>query len=51
VLDPHGGADPAIRDMLYELYAAGSPGLQSYFANGRGVGRALVALHRLGWRR
>jgi len=51
VLAPHGGAADATRDALYELYAEGDPELKSWFDGGRGVGRLLLGLHRLGWRR
>jgi hypothetical protein len=51
VLEPHESADPGTRDRLYELYCAEDAGLQGYFARGRAMGRLLLGLHRLGWRR
>ncbi len=41
---------PGTEDVWYRSYAAGDGALAARFASGQPLGRALLALHRLGWR-
>jgi hypothetical protein len=42
-------ADPAVRDAIYDGYAGDDAALASRLRRGRAVGRAAIAIHRLGW--